>query len=254
MSLQHVRPAVGPSPLWYWVAGAAVAASVLWLTVGLFLELLTLTRDVQQFQRVPIPGQAEVSFTAPGSYTLYFEAPGPAEDLTGGSFNVSLRSVNASGGKAVPIRPNDGVETYNIAGHSGRAVATFRIDTPGRFLLSADNLQPQVDQANVAVGRGTDESPVLLRTTPAVLVVSLGGVVLAAVVAVRRNRPRRRLPEQAIPWGTWGSGAVPAGWVADPSRRYELRYWDGHKWTEHVLDRGTRALDPTGADDARGQV
>jgi hypothetical protein len=24
------------------------------------------------------------------------------------------------------------------------------------------------------------------------------------------------------------------GWYADPTRRFELRYWDGGRWTEHV--------------------
>jgi hypothetical protein len=27
--------------------------------------------------------------------------------------------------------------------------------------------------------------------------------------------------------------AVPANWYADPSGRFELRYWDGNAWTEH---------------------
>src|SRR5262245_56809977 len=27
---------------------------------------------------------------------------------------------------------------------------------------------------------------------------------------------------------------VPAGWYSDPAGRFELRYWDGTAWTEHV--------------------
>lgn len=37
---------------------------------------------------------------------------------------------------------------------------------------------------------------------------------------------------------------VPAGWYADPSRRYELRYWDGTSWTEHVSRAGQQYTDP----------
>jgi len=38
--------------------------------------------------------------------------------------------------------------------------------------------------------------------------------------------------------------AVPAGWYSDPSDRYELRYWDGSAWTEHVSRAGQQYTDP----------
>ncbi len=37
--------------------------------------------------------------------------------------------------------------------------------------------------------------------------------------------------------------AVPAGWFADPAGRYELRYWDGSAWTEHVSRSGQQFTD-----------
>lgn len=40
------------------------------------------------------------------------------------------------------------------------------------------------------------------------------------------------------------SAAAPAGWYADPSGRFELRYWDGGRWTEHVSRGGTQYTDP----------
>jgi hypothetical protein len=44
-------------------------------------------------------------------------------------------------------------------------------------------------------------------------------------------------PEPAAP-------AVPAGWYADPAGRFELRYWDGSTWTEHVSRAGQQFTDP----------
>ena len=57
--------------------------------------------------------------------------------------------------------------------------------------------------------------------------------------------------------GSWGGSAqqatapaaqttpsVPAGWYADPAGRYELRYWDGSAWTEHVSRAGQQYTDP----------
>lgn len=38
--------------------------------------------------------------------------------------------------------------------------------------------------------------------------------------------------------------SVPADWYKDPSGRYEYRYWDGDKWTEHVSRGGTVHKDP----------
>lgn len=40
------------------------------------------------------------------------------------------------------------------------------------------------------------------------------------------------------------SDEAPSQWAADPYRRHELRYWDGHAWTEHVRDGALPSLDP----------
>ena len=36
---------------------------------------------------------------------------------------------------------------------------------------------------------------------------------------------------------------VPADWYKDPSGRFELRYWNGSAWTEHVATGGTQSTD-----------
>jgi hypothetical protein len=36
---------------------------------------------------------------------------------------------------------------------------------------------------------------------------------------------------------------TPAEWLADPTGRHEYRYWDGHRWTEHVADDGEQSTD-----------
>lgn len=40
-----------------------------------------------------------------------------------------------------------------------------------------------------------------------------------------------------------GSQAA-AGWYHDPSRRHDLRFWDGARWTEHVVTRHIQSVDP----------
>lgn len=44
--------------------------------------------------------------------------------------------------------------------------------------------------------------------------------------------------------GQGSAGAAPAGWYADPAGRFELRYWDGAQWTEHVSRAGQQYTDP----------
>lgn len=39
----------------------------------------------------------------------------------------------------------------------------------------------------------------------------------------------------------------PPSWLADPFRRYQLRYWNGRKWSDQVADSGVQATDPNGA-------
>ena len=38
--------------------------------------------------------------------------------------------------------------------------------------------------------------------------------------------------------------SAPAGWHADPAARFELRYWDGQRWTDHVSTDGQTSTDP----------
>jgi len=43
---------------------------------------------------------------------------------------------------------------------------------------------------------------------------------------------------------TSSASGTPAGWYHDPSGRYELRYWNGSEWTEHVSRAGQQYTDP----------
>jgi hypothetical protein len=43
---------------------------------------------------------------------------------------------------------------------------------------------------------------------------------------------------------TSASPTVPAAWYKDPSGRYEMRYWNGNAWTEHVARGGQQFTDP----------
>jgi len=44
--------------------------------------------------------------------------------------------------------------------------------------------------------------------------------------------------------GASATPAVPAAWYKDPSGRFEMRYWNGTAWTEHVARGGQQFTDP----------
>jgi Protein of unknown function (DUF2510) len=243
MGAQRIRP----SRAWYWVVGAMLVASVVWLVVGFIFGLSSMSRQVDGFQRVPVPGQGELTFTEPGTYVLYYEGAGASE----GSMPAFSASIVSTGGDTeVQLDDYRGELTYDFSGHSGRAVASFPIDNPGKFLLRTESEVAGI-QANAAVGRSIAGGVVRTILLPLVGagILFLGGTALAVIVAIRRNRARRRYASSTMPGGRV-SDAGSEGWFADPSKRHELRYWDGHRWTEHVSDRGTQAIDtlpqPTG--------
>ena len=45
-----------------------------------------------------------------------------------------------------------------------------------------------------------------------------------------------------------------AGWYADPTGRFDHRYWDGATWTEHVSRHGEATTDPVDGSGAAGET
>lgn len=41
--------------------------------------------------------------------------------------------------------------------------------------------------------------------------------------------------------------SAPPAWLADPTGRHQMRYWDGQQWTDHVSNAGVQANDPVGS-------
>jgi hypothetical protein len=65
------------------------------------------------------------------------------------------------------------------------------------------------------------------------LVVALVGVVFLVRLGVRSGGRPAQPP------------TAPSGrWAPDPTRRHELRWWDGRTWTPSVSDQGVLGHDP----------
>jgi len=184
-------PSIRPSRLGYWIAAVLVAVAV----VGAVLAVVgfsSLGREVDSFQRVQVPGDATVTFSKSGGYLLYFEGPGFSGLSSTGTVRVSIQSQDS--GQQVSITPLHGKqETYTLGGHSGQAVASFTIATPGRYVVNA-GIPTDPAPADIAVGPGIGATLV-----QAIIGLVFGILALIAALAVGiitrvlRSRSARRL-------------------------------------------------------------
>ena len=178
----------GPSRVWYWVGGAValvgVTGAVLWFVLG----LLSISHEIKGFQRVPVDGEPRpVTLLRTGSYTAYYEP-------RIGSVSESAPAVEAEvvgpDGQPVTLSPYDGDLTYDMGGHHGRAVFTFRIDDPGPYELRASSSVA----GELALGRGVGKR--LVTSIAGGFLIGFVTIVVAApiviVTAIRRSSARRR--------------------------------------------------------------
>jgi hypothetical protein len=163
---------------------------------GVVAAAQALSDRVDGFQRVGVPGSAQVHLDRAGSYTFYYEAVGLGnEEETGVSLppvQLSLKAVD--GGAPVAVDRYRGSFNYSIGGYEGFAVATARIDRPGTYHLRTEaTIEPGI--ADVAIGRS------LARGLAGTLVAAfaafgtfVAAVVIAIVTAVRRRDARLAVP------------------------------------------------------------
>jgi hypothetical protein len=87
-----------------------------------------------------------------------------------------------------------------------------------------------------------DQTPASTSSAPATViqtstpVAQIGGDQYTPAAQQQTYQPAPTAPAPVTP-------AVPAGWYADPAGRFELRYWDGGTWTEHVSRAGQQYTD-----------
>lgn len=198
-------PSIRPSRFWYGVAAGLLITALVCAAFAV-AGFLSLGRQINGFQRVRVPGQGAVTFASPGAYMVYFEGPG--FDTIARTGRVIVQLQGTGDGSAVQVSQWYGPkETYSWSGHSGIAVASFTIITPGRYVLSA-GLPSSPAPTNVAVGRGLGggigATVVLAIVAVFALVIS---VVAGGLTGLLRHRSRRALLAGPPAWP--GSGPFP---------------------------------------------
>jgi hypothetical protein len=94
-----------------------------------------------------------------------------------------------------------------------------------------------VRRAAVAASIGTAATP--SSTTPSTATPTYAST--APTTATTATNAATSTPSVA---SSVGDAVAPAAWYPDPSKRYELRYWNGTAWTEHVSRAGQQFTDP----------
>jgi Protein of unknown function (DUF2510) len=144
------------------------------------------------------------------------------------SLAAKLTEKSGEGWDVVSIVPA-GSEITAYLRRAGSEGSTGTADAAGAGAASSTSSETAAPAATEPAGWGT--AP---ESTPTSTPTSVGSTAAATA------------PTQAVPTAPAAptTPAVPAGWYTDPAGRFELRYWDGSAWTEHVSRAGQQYTDP----------
>ena len=186
----------GPRRVWYGVGGTlavvGIAVAIAWVVVG----LRGFARQVDDFQRVDVGDEGEVTLSEAGGYTIYYEGPG-ANDSEADIPEINV-AVEGPGVDDSALDDYDTELTYSVGGHEGRAVLTLRVEEPGTYLLRVSS----EDDAEGEVAIGPSVGGRLVRSLVGAVVIglwSVGGAIGIILVTALRRRDARRRPPAAMP-------------------------------------------------------
>jgi hypothetical protein len=213
------RPKITPSGWWFAVAGLAALVGLL-AGVAVIVRGATRYADrVEGFERAVMPTTLEVEISDPGGYSIYHEN----DEITSDGVHITPEvEVTDPSGNDVFLRSYGSDVTYDVSGHSGVGVYTFRAEEAGRYAVDASMPFESGSDDLIAVGPGVGEDlAVSIVAGIALIGVGIvGGIVIAIVVGVMRGRSRRtQMPAPVVaygPPGPWGAPAWPPGPPSGP--------------------------------------
>ena len=170
----------------YWIGGALVAAGVLGAVLWFVTSLARVSGEVDDFQRLPLPGTATLRLEA-RKYVIYYEARNA--DKTGTGFDLEINDART--GAALDTRRYEDSLTYSF-GHAGSAQATVTPPRASDYVIRAKG-GDGARGAHLAVGRSL--AGAILRTLLVTFAIgglfAGSGVVLLVITGIRRRRVSR---------------------------------------------------------------
>jgi hypothetical protein len=165
---------------------------------------------------------------------------------------AKLTEKSAEGWSVVSIVPTGGDVTAFLVRESSGAVAAAAVAaTP----VAEPQAEPAFAPALTPMPVATPEpAPVVAepsgwaaapeQTAPAAMAPIVDPTPASTYQPVAQQAAYQPAAQAYQPAAAAATPAVPAGWYADPAGRFELRYWDGSTWTEHVSRAGQQYTDP----------
>ena len=159
------------------------------------------------------PGEATVSFAAPGNYDIYYE---DHSEFNGRVFDtgsrvpgLTFRVTDTETGETLPLQRPGMSETYEMNGRTGRLVFQFHVAKPGSYKVTAQyDDEQQHGEAVFTVGNAQIGRFAMLLLAGILSIFCFGGgaVLVIVLIEVRRYSSKRKLQAAA---------AIPAA-VAPP--------------------------------------
>lgn len=170
----------------YWIGGGLIVLGVLGAVLWFVSSLTSLRNEVDDFQRVAIPGEATMKLEA-RKYVVYYESLTAGEAVQ--PFEIEITDTRT--GTPLALAPYGGSLTYSFSGHEGSAQATVTPAHAGAYAVRTGN--GSGSGASVALGRSL-AWPILRGL---LFTIAIGGLLVGSgatsivVTAVRRSRARR---------------------------------------------------------------
>jgi hypothetical protein len=178
----------------YVLAGLLTLACIAGGIVLIVSGIRTYIDKVEGFERIDVPGSAQVSLEDDGGYSIYYERPGlDSED----ALPPITVAVTAPDGSIVDLDRYDSDVSYSVSGYDGRGVFTFRADNPGNYAVRTDGSEGQV-----AVGRGIGArfAGAVVAGVGTLLLAPVLGAIVALVTFLRRSKAKRAQRAAAQAW------------------------------------------------------
>jgi hypothetical protein len=194
---------VKPSGWFYLLAALVLMGGIAGFVLVVFNGLADLSGGLTQ---VVVPGSEELTFSKVGDYTVFHEYKSIRGNRVysmtpGGLAGLQCRLVSKATGKEIPLAPTSMTSTYSMGSRSGIGVFDFNIESPGKYLFSAQYPDGQEGQQTVmAVGHGFMAK--LFTTILGGLGIMFGS--LAAAIAIwlttflMRRASRKRIQQEDV--------------------------------------------------------
>jgi|GEM_PF-4236277 len=158
---------------------------------------------------------------------------------------IDKKGISLSGMATLFTIPWEEVISIEIDGpeNASKRVTATRVVALGVFALAAKKGQKM---ATILVE--TTSGDIAIFQTEKMLPSEVQARLMPILTKVNRrvanpDAQNATLSTQQAPSLTPPLPGTPAGWLADPSGRFEHRYWDGNRWTEHVASAGNQSVD-----------